>query len=247
MKLELDDEVQVLLLLSSLPDSWETLVVSLSNLTPNGVIIVNMVKDNMFNEEARRKELGISSNIEALVIERRVRSKSRKPSNDYNCDKSRGKSKSRKEIKCFYCDKSGHIKRECRKFRKKKQFKRKDEEQKKDKHCNSLSDGDMIIVCDDACVNLACQDPTWVVYTTTSFHIIAHRDLFSSYTSGGFGWVRMCNEAICEIVGMGDLELETSIRCKLVLKYIRHVPKMHFNLISVGKLDDEDYQSPWRG
>ena len=105
----------------------------------------------------------------------------------------------------------------------------------------------MIIVCDDACVNLACQDSTWVVYTTTSFHIIAHRDLFSSYTSGGFGWVRMCNEAICEIVGMGDLELETSIRCKLVLKYIRHVPKMHFNLISVGKLDDEDYQSPWRG
>ena len=70
MKLELDDEVQVLLLLSSLPDSWETLVVSLSDSTPNGVITINMVKDNMFNEEARRKELGISSNIETLVIER---------------------------------------------------------------------------------------------------------------------------------------------------------------------------------
>ena len=70
MKLELDDEVQALLLLSSLPDSWKTLVVSLSNSTPNGVITINMVKDNMFNEETRRKELGISSNIETLVIER---------------------------------------------------------------------------------------------------------------------------------------------------------------------------------
>ena len=50
MKLELDDEVQTLLLLSSLPDSWETLVVSLSNSASNGVITVNMVKDNMFNE-----------------------------------------------------------------------------------------------------------------------------------------------------------------------------------------------------
>ena len=94
MKLELDDEVQTLLLLSSLPDSWETLVVFLSNSTQNGVITINMVKNNMFNDEARRKELSISYNIEALVIERRMRSKSRKPSSDYNHDKSRGKSKS---------------------------------------------------------------------------------------------------------------------------------------------------------
>ena len=127
MKLELDDEVQTLLLLSSLPDNWETLVVSLSNSTSNGVIIVNMVKDSMFNEKARRKKLGISSNIEALVIERQRRSKSRKPSNDYSRDKSKGKSKSRKEIKCFYCGKSGHIKRECKKFRR-EQFKGKCEE-----------------------------------------------------------------------------------------------------------------------
>ena len=127
MKLELDDEVQTLLLLSSLPDNWETLVVSLSNSTSNGVITVNMVKDNMFNEETRRKELGISSNTESLVIERWRRSKSKKPSSDYNRDKSKGKSKSRKEIKCFYCGKSGHIKRECKKFRR-EQFKGKCEE-----------------------------------------------------------------------------------------------------------------------
>ena len=94
MKLELDDEVQTVLLLSSLPDSWETLVVSLSNSAPNGVITVNMVKDNMFNEEARRKKLGISSNIEALVTKRRRRSKNRKLYSDYNRDKPKGKSKS---------------------------------------------------------------------------------------------------------------------------------------------------------
>ena len=92
MKLELDDEVQALLLLSSLPDGWETLVVSLSNSAPNGMITVNMVK-YMFNEEARKKELGISSNTKALVTERRGISKSKKPSTDYNCDKSRENSK----------------------------------------------------------------------------------------------------------------------------------------------------------
>jgi hypothetical protein len=44
--------------------------VSLSNSAPNGVMTMGMVKDNMFNEEARRKEHGISSHTEALVTEK---------------------------------------------------------------------------------------------------------------------------------------------------------------------------------
>ena len=70
MKLELDDKVHAFLLLNSLLDNWETLMISLSNSASNGVITVNMVKDNMFNKKVRRKELGISSNTEALVTER---------------------------------------------------------------------------------------------------------------------------------------------------------------------------------
>ena len=53
MKMVLDDEFQALLLLSSLPDSWETLVVSLSNSTPNGKLTLGTVKDSMFNEEVK--------------------------------------------------------------------------------------------------------------------------------------------------------------------------------------------------
>ena len=78
-----------------------------------------------------------------------------------------------------------------------------------------------------------------MVDTATSFHITAHRNFFSSYTNGRFGWVRMGNEAKCEIVGMEDVELETSIGCKLVLKDVRHVPEIRFSLISIEKLGDE--------
>ena len=42
---------------------------------------------------------------------------------------------------------------------------------------------------------------------------------------------------------MGDVELETSIGCKLVLKYVRHVPEIHFSLISIGNLGDESNHS----
>ena len=76
MKLRIDDGLQALLLLSSLPDSWETLVVSLSNFAPNGVLQLAMVKDSLFNEEIRRKDMG-KDNAQTLVTENKGRSETR--------------------------------------------------------------------------------------------------------------------------------------------------------------------------
>lgn len=42
----IDDEMQALLLLSSLSDSWELLVVSLSNTAPNGKLTMDTIKDS---------------------------------------------------------------------------------------------------------------------------------------------------------------------------------------------------------
>uniref|UniRef100_A0A2N9HLW0 Integrase catalytic domain-containing protein n=1 Tax=Fagus sylvatica TaxID=28930 RepID=A0A2N9HLW0_FAGSY len=92
MNLVVDDELQALLLLSSLPDSWETLVVSLSNSAPNGVLQLAMVKDSLFNEETRRKDMG-KDDAQALVTENRGRSKGRN---------SKGRSKSRREDECCH-------------------------------------------------------------------------------------------------------------------------------------------------
>ena len=86
MKLVIDDELQALLLLISLPDSWETLVVSFSNFAPNGVLQLAMVKDSLLNEETRRKDMG-KDIAHAFVTENKGRSKSRN-------SKRRGKSRS---------------------------------------------------------------------------------------------------------------------------------------------------------
>ena len=115
MKLVIDDELQALLLLSSLLDSWETLVVSLSNSTPNGVLQLAMVKNSLLNEETRKKDMGKDIEL-AFVTENKGRSKGRS-------SKGRGKSRSRSEskgkFKCFYCDKAGHIKRNCKAWKNK--------------------------------------------------------------------------------------------------------------------------------
>lgn len=126
MKMVLEHELQALLLLSSFPDNWDTLVVSLSNSAPQCVLTLDIVKDSMFNEESRQKEQGMPSESEALVTEYRGRSIHMKFNNR---DKSRGKSRdkfngrswARKYVEYFYRHEKGHMKRECRKLKREKQ------------------------------------------------------------------------------------------------------------------------------
>lgn len=82
--MELDNEMHALLLLSSLPDSWETLVVSFSNSVPKGKLTMSMVTDALFSEEARKKDMG-GDQSHALVTENKGRGRDRERS------KSRGR------------------------------------------------------------------------------------------------------------------------------------------------------------
>ena len=56
-----------------------------------------------------------------------------------------------------------------------------------------------------------------------------------------YSQVRMENNDVSKIIGMGDVLLETSIGDKLLLKHVRHVLDIRLNLISIGCLDEEDY------
>jgi hypothetical protein len=65
--------------------------VPLSNSALNGVLQLEMVKDGLFNEETRRKDMG-KDDAHALVTENRGRSKGRN-------SKGRGKSRSQSQTK----------------------------------------------------------------------------------------------------------------------------------------------------
>ncbi|XP_065031809.1 flavonoid 3',5'-hydroxylase 1-like isoform X3 [Musa acuminata AAA Group] len=86
-------------------------------------------------------------------------------------------------------------------------------------------------------------DLEWVIDTGASYHATPRREFFATYRSGNFGVVKMGNYGTADIIGMGDIHLKTNLGCKLVLKDVRHVVDLRLNLISVGRLDDEDYES----
>lgn len=86
-------------------------------------------------------------------------------------------------------------------------------------------------------------------------HIIitSHGNFFSTYTMKiltGFGWEMMVLFNLYYgdfdriwMGNVGDIISETSAGYWLPLKNMRHIPDIHLNLISTGKLDDEGYVS----
>ncbi|KAG8381469.1 hypothetical protein BUALT_Bualt06G0125100 [Buddleja alternifolia] len=116
--------------------------------------------------------------------------------------------------------------------------------EKDDKDTTAVAtDGDVVIICDDACVSSSCQETDWIIDSGASYHITPHRDMFTSYTSGNFGRVRMANHGVTEVIGMGNINLETDTGCRLILRDVRHIPDIRLNIISTGKLDDDGYVS----
>ena len=73
--MNIDDELQTLILLNSLPESWDTLVVTLGNSALDGKLSMDNITDSMLNEESRRKEKGLSSHSKVNIVENRGRSK----------------------------------------------------------------------------------------------------------------------------------------------------------------------------
>ena len=70
LELPLVDEVLALLLLGSLPDSWEMLVVTLGNAKPEGQqVSLERVKSSLLNKKACRKDRETRTNSNALVTD----------------------------------------------------------------------------------------------------------------------------------------------------------------------------------
>ncbi|KAK8548084.1 hypothetical protein V6N12_061007 [Hibiscus sabdariffa] len=75
MGVKFDDENLGLWLLATLPDSWETFQVSLINSAPQGIIILDLAKSCVLNEEVRRRSQGSTSQSEVLDTKNRGETK----------------------------------------------------------------------------------------------------------------------------------------------------------------------------
>ncbi|RDX70842.1 hypothetical protein CR513_49869, partial [Mucuna pruriens] len=101
------------LLLQSLPDSYDQLIINIKN-NNVGYLSFDDVVGAILEEESRQKNkeerLESSKQVEALMV-MRGRSTERGSSGSQN--HYRSNSRSKKNFKCYYCGKKGHLKKEC--------------------------------------------------------------------------------------------------------------------------------------
>lgn len=245
--IKFEEEILGLWLLNSLPDSWETFRTSFTNNAPAGAMSLGYARDGILNEEVRRRTPGVnSSQSEVFVTEDRGRSQNK--THGYR-GKSRSKSRSRfKDMECHYCGKKGHIKKHCFKLKKDRKNGN-NSDVKNDNNSDRVAaatPGDLVVVHEDM-INFSSHDTDWVVDTGASLHVTSKKEFFSSYIPGDFGILRMGNDGVSKVVGMGDVCLKTSNGSQLILRDVRHAPDIRLNLISVGRLDSDGFCNSFIG
>lgn len=228
VKLKFDDELQALLLISSLPDDWETVVVSLSNSAPDGKLTMSMVTDAMFSEEARRKEMSIHSHDggQAFITEGRGRTQERAGGSNHGRSGSPGR---KFVVTCYRCGQEGHIRRNCPKGKG-------DKAGGDDYTAGIVYDSDALLVT-TAGTEIGRKD--WVLDSGCSAHMCADRKSFTEYQACDEGSARMANGTASKIVGKGAVQFRMSDGRRVKLTDVRHVPGLRKNVISLGVLESK--------
>ena len=198
------------------------------------------VKDNMLNEETRRKSSSPEIS-QVFVAETRGRSKSRGPNKDRG--RSASRSRTRFNGRCHNCNLFGHMMKDCKRSKNnKKDGKDGSTYQMKEDTSNTAATMSQqvyeLLSIEGECLH-ADEDKgiSWVVDSGASFHATTHSEFFTTYKAGDFGKVKMGNDSYCNISGIGDVLFETDLGNKLLLKDVRHVPGLRLNLMSTGVLD----------
>uniref|UniRef100_A0A803NCW4 CCHC-type domain-containing protein n=1 Tax=Chenopodium quinoa TaxID=63459 RepID=A0A803NCW4_CHEQI len=247
VEIKFDDEVRSLILLSSLPRSWDTVVASISNTFGKSKFKCDDVRDLILSESLRRKNSGESSGG-AYSSEGRGRGRQQRGAQRGRW-KSRGRSKSKGKVNivCWGCGVKGHTKRECPNPKKKGGLNHKNHD---DASLSvSLASSDEI---DDALI-LSVDSPieSWILDLGASFHYSPCMEIFQNFKSDKFEKVYHANDEPLDIVGKGDVMIKTSSGSSWKLEDVSSLYKDNFGGKSIEKesigdewefveLDDDD-------
>ncbi|KAH9728536.1 hypothetical protein KPL70_009073 [Citrus sinensis] len=225
INVKIEDEDKAIILLSSLPSSYEHFVDTL--LYGRQSLAMQDVKEALSSKESSKKSE--TKDGEGLT----VRGRSEKRDNWKGKKKGRSKSKNR-TLKCFHCHKEGHFKKDCPE----RKIKPKDANNRNGNAAVASEDSDEGY--DSAGVLVASNMETegkWVLNSGCTYHMCPHKHLFSSYQPFEGGKVFMGNNAACKVIGIGSVKLKMSDGIIRELDNVRHIPELKRNLTSLSMLD----------
>ena len=119
-----DDEIRALIVLASLPNSWEAMRMVVSNSTGKEKVKYNDVQDLILAEEICRKDASETPRSSSILnLETKGRDNDRNSNQDRsksrNSNRNRSKSRLGQQVQCWNCGKTGHFRNQCKSPKKK--------------------------------------------------------------------------------------------------------------------------------
>jgi len=230
--IKISDEDKCISLFCSLPNSWDSLVITIgSNVTASQF---DEIVSALLMEEMRWKNME-SQNGDALSKQGYSQSRNKNKSSSGR-SKSRGKSKSpRKPVKvvCWKYRKEGHFKRDSKS---KTPDNRKGCHEAPSAEVKTTSNEGGDVYLDSSSTHV--DHEAWLIDSSASFHFTPHREWFYEYEKYDGGDVFLGDDRKARIIGHGKLKLKRQGGRVRTLLGVLHIPTLTKNLISVSKLDD---------
>ncbi|GJZ73111.1 zinc finger, CCHC-type containing protein [Tanacetum coccineum] len=214
---DIDDEDQALMLLTSLPSSYdnfvETLLYGRESLTLEDVL-------SSLNLRELKKRTNAKDDGDGLYVRGRS---AHRGNQGRGSSRSKSKGKGTYKVKCYICYSEDHLKKDYPKRNKKKStgFVKKNAGQGSGMHSEGYDNGDLLMAVSEE------RFLEWIMDSGGSFHMTPRKDFLFDFKefNGGIGKVR---------VQMKD-------GSSFVLENVRYIPELKRNLISLGTLDREGY------
>ncbi|GJU72776.1 retrovirus-related pol polyprotein from transposon TNT 1-94 [Tanacetum coccineum] len=228
---DIDDEDQALMLLTSLPPSYdnfvETLLYGRESLTLEDVL-------SSLNSRELKKRTDAKDDGDGLYVRGR---------SDHRGNQGRGSSRSKSKgkgtykLKCYICYSEDHLKKDCPKRNKKKStgFVKKNAGQGSGMHSEGYDNGDLLMAVSEE------RFLEWIMDSGGSFHMTPRRDFLFDFKEFNGGTVLLGDNRACAIMGIGKVRVQMKDGSSFVLENVRYIPELKRNLISLGTLDREGY------
>ncbi|KAE8721509.1 hypothetical protein F3Y22_tig00015910pilonHSYRG00102 [Hibiscus syriacus] len=231
LDVKIEDEDRAMILLCSLPPSYEHMVTTLTY--GKETINVEEITAALLAHNQRKQNAGESSQADSLYVKGN-RDCGRKPEKAGSGKRnSRSKSRDKKTIHCYKCKEAGHMKRDCPKLKKQTDEKR-DGSSKSvnvvEDDNSDCSEGDMLSISTTQLTD------AWILDSGCSYHITPNREWFSTYRPVNSGSVYLGDDRCCNIVGIGDVRIKMHDGSVRTLSGVRHILDLKKNLISLGTL-----------
>ncbi|KAI4340978.1 hypothetical protein MLD38_025761 [Melastoma candidum] len=198
---KIDDEDQALILLCSLPSSYENYVDTM--LYGRETISVSDVKDALQSKELKKR---VSESYESGSESGLVVSRGRNMERDGGKKgKSRSKSKS-KGPRCYHCKEPGHLRRDCPLRKTGKESKESDGKAIANVVRESSDEGEYE-GSDVLTIATSSLTDTWIMDSGASYHMTFNKDWFNSFKKWNSS-VRLGDDKAIPVLGSGSVQIK---------------------------------------